>query len=244
MAERWFLSLVIILLLVLIFAPSTTFYKFKQELFSGQGTQINFSNGVVMENTMLKARLAELYSIQDKLPLRQTGVIPAFVYSRYPFNFKNEIMVNAGQKQGIVVGEAVVVSNSTSSLDGRNQNFIFIGKVKNVFEDAALIQTVFDSGFRLAVRIGKAGIDSLLVGGVDPTLTLIPKNAEINSGEAVYSVGADFPYGIPMGEVGEIKLSHDNLFKEANILFPYDLSQVNLVLIFKNTNPQYNSDGH
>ena len=245
MPERWFLFIIIILLGVLIFVPFSSLLKLKQFLFLGQGTGTEHYGDLAVENTALKARLAQLWVSQREPPVQQATAIPAFVYSRYQFNFKNEMLISIGKNQGIAVGEAAIISyaSATSSLGDREREVVFIGDVDKVFDNTAAVQTIFDSRFRLSVRIGEEGIESLLIGGSEPKLTLVPKNAEIRKGDIIYSAGADIPYGLPIGEVGEVRMSSDNIFKEATIIFPYDLSDYQMVFILKNAVQDRPSDG-
>lgn len=246
MSERWFLFVIIVLLGGLIFIPFSYFLKFKRFLFLGQEAERGYYENLAVQNTVLKAQLAQLRTNQrEKLPPQQSTVIPAFVYSRYPFNFKNELLISAGKNQGIAAGEATVISYSSpasSSEDSERREIVFLGVVDKVFGETAAVQTIFDSHFRLAVRIGDEGTEALLVGGSEPKLTLIPQNAGIHKNEVIYSAGAALPYGLPIGEVGEVRTAGDNIFKEATIIFPYDLSDYQLVFVLKGA-VQSSSDG-
>jgi hypothetical protein len=41
------------------------------------------------------------------------------------------------------------------------------------------------------------------------------------------------PYAMPVGEVGSIALTPDNLFEEASLAFPYDIGAIQAVEIVK-----------
>jgi rod shape-determining protein MreC len=143
------------------------------------------------------------------------------VYSRYPMNFKNEILVDAGVDKGVVAGKAVLFGN------------IFIGKVIDVFPGSALVQTVFDGDFKMPVRVGSSGYDALCVGGVYPKAGSISKNASLANGDVVITADPNFPYGLPVGVVRDVSISADNLFEEATINFAYDINSIQTVLIAK-----------
>jgi rod shape-determining protein MreC len=176
---------------------------------------------LISENESLKAEVAKLHTAQSDLPGQSAGYLNALVYSRYPLNFKNELLVNAGLKDGVAVGAAATFQG------------ILIGEVEKVFEDTSVVETVFDSRFKLPVRVGNGGAQSLLAGGSAPAATLIPRAADISAGDVVYSASADFPYGLPIGEIADIKISSDQLFKEASLKFSYDINSVGAVLIKK-----------
>lgn len=187
----------------------------------------NFNGGAIDENNLaiqnatLRAEIAKLNAIKDQLPDKSSSYIRAIVYSRYPLNFKNELLLDAGENEGVVTGAAVTFGN------------ILIGKIKSVQRDTSVVQTVFDSGFQSPVRIGSSGAEALLRGGSLPTATLITLKSEIAQGDIIYSASPDFPYDLPIGEVESVNISADKLFQEAAIKFVYDISGVQTVLVNK-----------
>lgn len=174
---------------------------------------------LIAENKQLKAELAGLQSIKSQLPQKPEHSIRAIVYSRYPLNFKSELLVNAGTREKVSRGNAVTFGG------------MLIGKVSNVFDETSLIQTIFDERFQLAVRIGKNGAEALLKGGSFPTLNLISLTAMVEKGDIVYSAGPDFPYGLPVAEIKDVRPSDDKLFQAATFNVPYDIGQIGTVFI-------------
>ena len=144
------------------------------------------------------------------------------VYSRYPLNFKDELLVNVGAKDGVKPQGAAV-------WDGN-----LVGRVKAVGNDFSVVQTIFDPGFSLPARIGKAGKEVLLKGGVEPKLTLIPKTADIKNGEVVYSASANFDYGMPLGVYGQAIGDQNGVFSEASLLISYSPSELRYLFLEKN----------
>jgi rod shape-determining protein MreC len=185
---------------------------------SGEAKQLIF------ENETMKAEVAKLRAVQSELSERASNYLIALVYSRYPFNFKNELLVNVGARDGVAPGSAVIFGG------------ILIGEVERVFDGTSLIMTVFDNRFKLPVRIGDGGVQSLLQGGSSPKAALIPREAGITAGDIVYSASPNFPYGLPIGEITDVKISSDQLFNEAQLKFGYDANSIMTVLIEKNTN--------
>ncbi len=174
---------------------------------------------LIAENERLKAELAELQNIKSQLPPKSEKSLEAIVYSRYPLNFKSELLVNAGTREKVSKDKAVTFEG------------LLIGKVSEVFEETALVQTVFDERFQLAVRIGKNGAQALLRGGSFPTLDLISPSETIQPGDIVYSAGADFAYGLPVAEIKEVRVSDDKLFQIATLNIPYDIGRISAVSI-------------
>jgi rod shape-determining protein MreC len=217
----WHLVVLVVILLALIFlAPS---YGWELRMWfmpvPPQGGSTADQPGVAAENQALKAELAKLQNVAAQLPKVTVQYIPAIVYSRYPFNFKNEVLVNAGTDQGVAVGKAAVFQG------------IVIGSVGQAFPGYSLVQTVFDGGFKMPVRVGSGAYDALLVGGVYPKVTSIVKDASLKIGDIVLAAGPGFPYGLPVAVVASTSTSPDGLFEEATLGFAYDMNSIRVLLI-------------
>ena len=177
------------------------------------------SNNLAMENESLKAQLAKLQVVAAELPTSSTNYIRAIVYSRYPLNFKNELMVNVGMDDGVKIGSAVVFQG------------LFIGRVASVGSNYAVVQTLFDNNFKMPVRVGSGGYDGLLTGGSYPFVASMAKSSRIGANDIVYTAAPDIPYALPIGEVMATSTSADNLFEQATLVFPYDVNNIETVLI-------------
>lgn len=171
------------------------------------------------ENDVLKAEHARFEDVASELGSFPKEGILADVYSRYPFSLKHELLVNAGTLRGVAVGDAAAFAG------------VLVGEVREVFRDSALVRTVLDERWTSAVRIGTRGVDALLVGGAEPRLTLIVKDANVKTGDIVYNAAPAFPLGMPVGRIAHIMLSSDGLFQEATLGVGYDVSRIHSVSI-------------
>jgi cell shape-determining protein MreC len=129
--------------------------------------------------------------------------------------------VDAGSNDGIAVGAAVTFQG------------MLLGQVKTVFPGTSLVQTVFDNTLKMPVRIGSAGADGLLQGGSDPIVGSIAGDAAIAPGDIVYSAAPGIPYALPIAQVVATGTSADSFFEQATLSFPYDVNNVETVLIAK-----------
>src|SRR3989344_6076119 len=129
---NWVLLILAAVLVALIFSAPQLALRLRA-FFLPQTTDTG--EKLVLENTALKAELAKLQNIKSQLPERPYNYVRAIVLSRYPMNFKKEFLVDAGTAQGVEKGRAVVFGG------------VLIGRVEKVFEDTALVKTMFDSGF-------------------------------------------------------------------------------------------------
>ena len=218
--NSWFLLILVVLAIILIFlGPS---YGWKVRAWFGSAMpQAASDQNLAAENEALNAQLAILTGVAAQLPQVPQGYLRAMVYSRYPFSFRNEMLVDAGSNQGVAVGKAVVFQG------------ILIGVVEKVFSDTALVQTVFDSNFKMAVRVGAKGYDALLVGGAYPKAASLAKDAPVTAGMIVYSAAEGLPFGMPVAIIAGTSTSPDALFEEATLNFAYDVNGVQTVFIGK-----------
>lgn len=179
------------------------------------------SPSLAAQNDALQAQLATLQTVVAQLPTSTSNTIRAMVYSRYPMNFRNELLVNAGAHVGVTSGTAVMFQG------------MLIGQVLKVFANESLVQTIFDNDLRMPVRIGAGGTDGLLQGGADPVVGSIANTVTIVPGDIVYSAAPGIPYAQPIAEVVATSISADSLFQQATLSFPYDVNNVETVLIMK-----------
>lgn len=185
-----------------------------------------------VENETLKAEVALLSSIKEQLAANIPEAINAPVYARYPFNFKSEILLAAGAKNGVAAGQPVLVTLAGN--DANANRGVLLGTVTRVFPESALVRTVFDPSFQVSVRIGKEGARALFSGGLEPKVTLIPKSAKIITGDSVVSVDSAFPMGVSVGALLEVRLAPDHTSQEATVILPYDLADIRIVRIITN----------
>lgn len=218
--NSWFLLFLVVVAIVVIFLEPSYGWKVRAWLGPTFLRAADEPNSVA-ENEALKAQLAVLQSVAAQLPQISQGYLRAMVYSRYPFNFKNEMLVNAGADQGVSAGKAVVFQG------------ILIGVVERVFKDTALVQTVFDGNFKMPVRVGARGYDALLVGGAYPKAASLEKDASVATGTIVYSAAEGLPFGMPVAIVAGTSTSPDTLFEEAMLSFAYDVNGIQTVNIQK-----------
>jgi cell shape-determining protein MreC len=228
--NRWVSgALIVILLFFIFFIPSFgwTVHAWLSPATGGSAENNNASTSqadsptLAARNAALAAQLAALQVVASQLPTSTPNTIRAMVYSRYPLNFRNELLVNAGANEGVTSGTAVMFQG------------MLLGQVLKVFSDESLAQTIFDNNLKMPVRIGAHGIDGLLQGGADPMVGSIASTAAIASGDIVYSAAPGIPYAEPIAEVVATSTSADSLFQQATLSFPYNINDVETVLIMK-----------
>jgi len=179
-------------------------------------------NSLLAENTALRAELEKLLYIKDAVTHFKPEFLGAAVYSQYPFSSKNEIAVGVGSANGVRIGMPVIAGD------------ILFGVIRNIYPNYSVAVTVFDNSFEIPVKIGDSGVDGLFMGGAVPKVTLIPHEAKIATGDAVYSASADTPYGLPLGSISGINEDKGGAWKAADLMVPYNISNLRAVSVITN----------
>lgn len=172
-------------------------------------------NALRQENAALKARIGGLEALPTLVQKEREAYVSAKIFSSYPFNNRNEIVINAGGDAGILVGMPVTLGGT-----------ILVGTVVRVSDGSSVVQTVFDPNWSLAVRIGRNETDGLMRGGQTPRVTMIDKEKEVREGEDIFSASELYPYGLRVGGLGKPVDSTLSTLEEAPVKFDYDLSNV------------------
>ncbi len=172
------------------------------------------------ENENLKAQIQKLEVRDGKWEVQQENFLVAKVFSTYPFNIKNKITINIGEKHGVKKMMVATVGGN-----------LLLGQVVEVFENSSIIKTIFDPSWQLPARIGEKEIDGLFRAGNEPRVILIEKEKSIQIGDIIYSASQEFPYGLKIGEISEIKETAAGVFKEAILKMPFNVNEVREVNI-------------
>lgn len=114
----------------------------------------------------------------------------AGVFSDYPFNNYGSIIINAGADDGLKIGMPVLAAEG-----------ILIGRIKEVKKTQSEAATIFDPNWRSAAAFGPDRVKVLLVGGPAPYLDLVPKEAVVNTNDAVFNLAKDFPLYLNIGKI-------------------------------------------
>jgi len=172
-------------------------------------------------NNKLSALQEENASLRVKL-LDQSLFKPdtVKVYSDYPLNDKQDILIAAGSIQGVKQDDTVTWGGN-----------VLVGKVITVLDNSSVVSTIFDPSWQMGVRIGGSETDGLLVGGNYPTVTLIPQSGQINVGDIVVTATPGFPYGLEVGVVKEISNTPNSTFREANLQTEFNVADLRDVTV-------------
>lgn len=169
---------------------------------------------LILENKNLRAQVFQLkQSLSDADPKK---FIAAKIHAVHPLNKDGSFSINVGSSQGARLGMAVTVGGN-----------LLIGRVIKVFTGYSLVKTIFSPDLELPVRIGESGVEALLSGGAEPRINFIIENNMVNKGDIVFAASPDFPFGINIGELGEIsREASAEIFHSAPLIIPYRLNNL------------------
>jgi cell shape-determining protein MreC len=182
---------------------------------STRTTLMKSLSALSLENQSLLAQLHQERLESAVIKENNVRYLRAPLYSSYPFNMSNQMLIAGGSDIGIVEKATVLAMPD-----------IFIGQIASVEVNKATVRTIFDPNWELPVKIGDSRVDALLVGGPEPKLTLVSKRKPLLGGETVYLASRDFPYGLTLGTVAELRQSKESLFLEGRLIPPYAVSDL------------------
>lgn len=169
---------------------------------------------LTLDNQALQAQIAELKLRPEIVQEHRVTYLISKVYSSYPFNSSDLVLLHAGKNDGLKEGMIAVVKPG-----------IFFGEVIRVDDKTSEVKTLFDKSVEIPVKIGPNMVDALLIGGSSIKVTLISKNQPIASDQEIYLADRKYPFGLTVGRVGSIVSSDQDLFEEAGVVLPYGKSQ-------------------
>lgn len=143
-----------------------------------------------------------------------------------PFQAGDSLVIDKGGKNGIKVGDAVILSGH-----------ILVGSVKEVKDKESRVLLITSAQSRVTVVSEDSIIKGVISGSASGALSLdlVLKEARLKYGQVLVSSGLDavFPRGLLVGEVGSIVSDNSVPFQKASVR-PFfnlrDLKQVFIVI--------------
>lgn len=184
------------------------------------------ANQLRAEITKLKEIEKENQILREQLNFAQKTdykLLPAEIISRGEETFFSQVIVNRGEKDGVKKG-AFVLS------DG-----YLIGKVIEVYNHSAKIMLITSPQSSVGAMIQDSRVNGVIKGelGGGLVMEMIPQNEMIRVGELVCTsgIGGDYPKGIIIGAIEEIKSKPDELFQKVSIKSPINFKKIELIFI-------------
>lgn len=181
------------------------------------------------DNARLQSAKNENITLRRALNFKETieyETIPAEVRSQDPTGFSQTIVINKGLNDGVILGQAVIVSPG-----------VLVGRVTKTSSSTSEATLITDPSMTINGEVADSGARGLVKGehGISLILDLVTQNEVIKSGDKIITSGlsGDFPRGLLVGEINAIKTSSSELFQQAFVSPITDLKNLNFVFVVK-----------
>jgi rod shape-determining protein MreC len=193
------------------------------------------------ENSRLQVQIVELQQQVTEAQLLSTLVdyerrhvenqyIAAAVIARDVSPFMHYIIIDRGSDDGLRKGMPVITQQG------------MVGSVAAVTAGAARVQLINDPGSSINAILQQSGVEGVVNGKItgEIELDMVSKNATIQPGELVLTsgLGGKYPANIVIGQVVTIRSEAFSLFQSASVQPAVDFSQLEIVLIITNFQPE------
>jgi rod shape-determining protein MreC len=188
---------------------------------------------LIIENIQLRELEAENRTLRELLHFTQenpifdytTARVTARVIGFDPSGFTRYILINAGQKEGIAPGMAVVTERG------------LVGRVVNVYKNTAKVLLITDPSSSVSAYLQGSQATGMVEGTPDGSLVMryIPLEVKVSVGEIALTsgLGGTLPKGLVIGQVIEIEKKDYDLFQEVRLKPSVDFDRLELVLVLK-----------
>ncbi|NJL95490.1 MAG: rod shape-determining protein MreC [Anaerolineae bacterium] len=164
----------------------------------------------------------------------QTGqewrYVSADVIGRDTSGIVRAIHINAGTRNGVSLGDPVVTELG------------LVGRVRQVSANGAEVLLISDRNSAVNARVQNATQERGLVRGSvsgEVTLDFVDVNGQLAEGQQVFTSGEtqNFPPNLLLGQVQNVRLSSNELFRQATVESLVDFENLEIVLVITNWEP-------
>ena len=200
--------------------------------------QIN--SNLVVENFQLREVERENQQLREMVDFAQTrpglalrgAQLVARVVGQESNNFLDFIMLDLGAVHGIAIGMPVITDQG------------LVGRISEVTNTTSKVLLITDVGSSVNALLQSSRLNGVVRGtpGGDLVMDYIPQGALFSVGEVVLTsgLGANFPKGIPIGQVVEISQRDIDVFQQATVRPTVDFGSLEVVMVVTNFNPSEN----
>lgn len=172
------------------------------------------------ENEFLRKEFEQPRSAeQENFKLLLTKTI-----SKNPINFYSEILIDKGERDGVKIGQAVIISDR-----------VLIGMISQVYWRTSLVILVNSNKFQTEIFTAESLASGIIKGQLNYLfLDFIPKEKHLKEGELVVTSGQNnFPRGLLLGKIKSFLSKPEQILQEV-IVTPLfsdaDLENIFIVL--------------
>lgn len=188
---------------------------------------------LLLENTKLKSQLVDMPKLRAQLDYQKEfkySSIPAQVIGRSPDTWHKQIIINKGSNAGVKIGKGVITEKG------------IIGQVLKVTPFSSIVQLVYNSNFKMGVKVEPLNVYGVLVGSYPglAKIEFIPVDTQIKLGDKVYSSGVclddnncAYPANFPVGVVEKVTRDPDVVDLLVSVKFAEDLTSIREVFVLE-----------
>ena len=170
-----------------------------------------------LENENLALREALQLGLQKEMELNLSRIISKDISGEI-------VLINKGGKDGMAEGYPVITPQK-----------LLLGKITKVYDDFSEVMLITNRDSSFDARVLGKDIYGAVKGGGDSALylDLVPKDKELSSGDIVVTaaLGGDFPAGIVVGSVREVRKTDIEPFQAAEIIPSFDLKAADIIFV-------------
>ena len=190
----------------------------RRELSQAQQTA-NRCKELELENIRLK----KFVNFQSSVP---ASYVAAQVIARDPSPWFKTMMIDKGEKDGVVKGLPVLVSEG------------IVGQVIKVSGHFSRVLLITDRNSAVDALIQDTRVRGMVKGNNKDTCSFVYtlRKDQVQPGQTIVSSGLDqvFPKGLRIGTVLDVKKNHSQLFQDIIIKTAVDFDRLEEVLVYKN----------
>lgn len=170
-------------------------------------------------NETLKSNYEELLKYHNINEDNNTKLIVSKIKYRNIYEFKNEITIYKGYKDGLFVGDAVFTNEG------------LVGVVKKTYDHESIVELLTNKNSEISVSInGSYGILKYVDGVVVNSLN---NYDNVLVGDTIYTSGiGNLPKSIPVGTVSEVNLNNTGIEKVVKVSLSANIDEINYVFVY------------
>ena len=185
---------------------------------------------VERENEQLRSML-NFGETRPALELRGAQIV-ARVIGQESNNFLSFIMLDLGSEHGIDIGMPVVTDQG------------LVGRISEVTDTTSKVLLITDASSSVNALLQSSRLNGVVRGSPGGGLVMdyIPQGGLFSTGEIILTsgLGGNFPKGIPLGQVTEIRQRDIDVFQQAVVQPTGDFGSLELVMVVTNFDPLEN----
>ncbi len=138
----------------------------------------------------------------------------------------DSLLINIGSNSGVKKGFPVIISGK-----------VLLGKVVDVYPSYSRVMLITQKNNLIDVEIPDSNIFALSkgAGSLNLTLDMVARDKELKEGSLVVTsaMGGNYPAGLLMGKVKNIKKIDNEAYQTSNIEKVFDLNTINNIFVIK-----------